>query len=147
MINRILFLFCCFSFFSAVSFAQMTQENYTKEFNSLTEKKVQLNAEIKDIKSDIDSLNLLIPELKQKLETEYRELYIMKYGKKFGPRVAQKQIWKGMKDEMVKDGWGSPDRIDKNVEPWGVFTQWYYGDIIFFFKNCKLIDWEEGPEK
>ena len=31
MINRILFLFCCFSFFSALSFAQMTQENYTKE--------------------------------------------------------------------------------------------------------------------
>ncbi|MEJ2507085.1 MAG: hypothetical protein P8Y81_12560, partial [Ignavibacteriaceae bacterium] len=75
MINRILFLFCCFSFFSAVSFAQMTPKNYTKEFNSLTEKKVQLNAEIKDIKSDIDSLNLLIPELRQKLETEYRELY------------------------------------------------------------------------
>jgi hypothetical protein len=112
-------------FFSAISFAQI----------------------IKSLKFEIDSLNLLIPELKQRLSTEYRELYVMKYGNKYGPRVAQKQIWKGMKDEMVKDGWGSPDRIDKNVEPWGVFTQWYYGDIIFFFKNGKLIDWQEGPEQ
>ena len=134
-------------FFSAISFAQITQESYNRELNSLTEKKDQLSAEIKSLKFEIDSLNLLIPELKQRLSTEYRELYVMKYGNKYGPRVAQKQIWKGMKDEMVKDGWGSPDRIDKNVEPWGVFTQWYYGDIIFFFKNGKLIDWQEGPEK
>jgi len=147
MINRILFLLFCFYFFPAISFAQMTPENFNKEFKSLTEKKDKLNAEIEELKSDIDSMNLLIPELKLKVETGYRELYIMKYGKKFGRRVAQKQIWKGMKDEMVKDGWGKPDRMDKNVEPWGVFTQWYYGDIIFFFKNGELIDWQEGPEK
>lgn len=146
MINRILILFCCFYFFSAISFAQMTQENYKKEVNAITEKRGQLNTQIKDLKSEIDSLSLLIPELRQRLETEYRELYIIKYGKKVGPKIAQKQIWKGMKDEMVKDGWGKPDRIDKNVEPWGVFTQWYYGDIIFFFKNGILIDWQEGPE-
>ena len=147
MINKILILCCSFYFFPTISFAQMTQENYNKEFKSLTEKKDQLSAEVESLKSEIDSLNLLIPELNQRLSTEYRELYVMKYGKKYGPRVAQKQIWKGMKDEMVKDGWGSPDRIDKNVESWGVFTQWYYGDIIFFFKNGKLIDWQEGPEK
>ena len=147
MKTGILLLYCCFHLFSAISFAQITPENYNKEFNSLTEKKDQLNAEIKSLKSEIDSLNLLIPELNQRLSTEYRELYVMKYGNKYGPRVAQKQIWKGMKDEMVIDGWGSPDRIDKNVEPWGVFTQWYYGDIIFFFKNGKLIDWQEGPEQ
>ncbi len=146
MITRFLFFYFCVYFFSAISFAQMTPEDYNKELNSLKEKKDQLNTEIKSLKSEIDSLNLLVPELNQRLSTEYRELYVMKYGKKYGPRVAQKQIWKGMKDEMVKDGWGSPDRIDKNVEPWGVFTQWYYGDIIFFFKNGKLIDWQEGPE-
>ena len=147
MKTSILCFYFCVYFFLAISFAQITQESYNRELNSLTEKKDQLSAEIKSLKFEIDSLNLLIPELKQRLSTEYRELYVMKYGNKYGPRVAQKQIWKGMKDEMVKDGWGSPDRIDKNVEPWGVFTQWYYGDIIFFFKNGKLIDWQEGPEQ
>jgi hypothetical protein len=147
MKTSILCFYSCVYFFSAISFAQITPESYNRELNSLTEKKDQLSAVIKSLKFEIDSLNLLIPELNQRLSTEYRELYVMKYGNKYGPRVAQKQIWKGMKDEMVKDGWGSPDRIDKNVEPWGVFTQWYYGDIIFFFKNGKLIDWQEGPEQ
>lgn len=147
MINKFLILLCCISFFPAISFAQMTQEYYDKEFNSLTEKKEQLNAEIKNLKSEIDSMNSLIPELEQKILTGYRELYVLKYGKEIGQRVANKQIWLGMKDEMVKDGWGKPDTINKNVEPWGTFTQWFYGDITFFFKNGVLIDWQEGPEK
>jgi len=147
MISKVLFIICCFTFSSAISFAQMTQENYHKEFSSLTEKKEQLNTEIKSLKSEIDSMNLLLPELEQKLLTGYSELYVMKYGKEIGHRVANKQIWLGMKDEMVKDGWGNPDRINKNVEQWGTFTQWFYGDITFFFKNGILIDWQEGPEK
>ena len=147
MINKVLILLCCAIFLTTVSFAQMTQEDYNKEFNSLTNRKGQLSAEIESLKSDIDSLNKLIPELEQRLVVEHQELFVLKYGKENGKRVANKRIWKGMKDEMVKDGWGDPDRIDKNKEPWGVFTQWYYGDIIFFFKNGKLIDWQEGPEQ
>lgn len=147
MINKILLLLCCSIFLSVVSFAQMTHEDYNKEFNSLTDKKDQLSAEIESLKSEIDSLSKLVPELEQRLVVEHQELFVLKYGKENGRRVANKRIWKGMKDVMVKDGWGDPDRIDKNVEPWGIFTQWYYGDIIFFFKNGKLIDWQEGPEQ
>ncbi len=52
-----------------------------------------------------------------------------------------------MTDEMVRDGWGEPDRVDKNVEAWGTFTQWNYGDVTFFFKDGKLTDWEGEEEK
>ncbi|MCH8326702.1 MAG: hypothetical protein IIB83_09140 [Bacteroidetes bacterium] len=26
---------------------------------------------------------------------------------------------------------------------WGIFTQWTFGDVTFFFKNGKLFEWEE----
>ena len=48
-----------------------------------------------------------------------------------------------MTDEMVSDGWGDPDRIDRNVKKWGVFEQWNYGNITFFFRDAKFTDWEE----
>ncbi len=52
-----------------------------------------------------------------------------------------------MTERMLKDSWGEPDKIDKNMEKWGVFTQWYYGNITYFFKNGKLIAWEEENNK
>ncbi len=84
-----------------------------------------------------------IPELEQDVLTAYRELYVLKYGKEIGNRIAYKRIWMGMTDKMVRDGWGEPDKIDRNVEKWGVFEQWFYGNITFFFKDGKLTDWDE----
>ena len=45
---------------------------------------------------------------------------------------------------MVRDGWGKTDQINNNVERWGTFTQWSYGNITFFFRDGNLTDWEEG---
>jgi hypothetical protein len=126
------------------SFAQMTEEEYNSKMELLTLQKKELKEEIEILKTEIDSLQKSIPELEQEVLTAYRELYVLKYGKEIGNRIAYKRIWKGMTDEMVRDGWGEPDRIEKNIEAWGVFTQWIYGDVIFFFRDGKLTDWEEG---
>jgi len=146
MLKKFLILIVCFTLFSTASLAQMTQQEYDKEFKLLESKKIELNNEISTLKTEIDSLNKMIPELEKELAAGYLELFELKYGKEIGWRIVNKRIWKGMTDEMVKDGWGEPDRIDKNVEAWGVFTQWIYGDIIFFFRDSKLTDWQEGPE-
>jgi hypothetical protein len=132
--------------FSSISIAQITGEEYNSEKKLLTWKRAELTDSIKTLKFEIDSLANLISEMKQILASGYRELFELKYGKEISQRIAYKRIWKGMTDNMVKDGWGEPDRIDKNVEPWGVFTQWIYGEIIFFFRDGKLTDWQEGPE-
>jgi hypothetical protein len=71
----------------------------------------------------------------------------LKYGEEIGNKIAYKQIWTGMTDEMVMESWGEPDRVDKNVEEWGTFTQWFYGNVTFFFKDGKLTDWEGEEEK
>ena len=48
-----------------------------------------------------------------------------------------------MTEDMLNDSWGKPDRTNKIKKKWGIFTQWYYGDITYFFKNSKLIEWEQ----
>ncbi|RKY99498.1 MAG: hypothetical protein DRQ13_02170 [Ignavibacteriae bacterium] len=128
---------------SLTTFAQMTEEEYNSKMESLTLQKKELNREIETLKTEIEKLQNRIPELEQELITAFRELYVLKYGEDIGQRVAYKQIWKGMTDEMVRDGWGEPDKIDRNVEKWGVFEQWNYGNITFFFKDGKLTDWDE----
>ena len=128
---------------SLTTFAQMTEEEYNSKMESLTLQKKELKREIGTLKTEIENLQNRIPELEQEMITAFRELYVLKYGEDIGQRIAYKQIWKGMTDEMVRDGWGEPDKIDRNVEKWGVFEQWNYGNITFFFKDGKLTDWDE----
>jgi cell division protein FtsB len=128
---------------SLTTFAQMTEEEYNSKMESLTLQKKELKKEIEALKKEIENLPNRIPELEQEMITAFRELYVLKYGEDIGQRVAYKQIWKGMTDEMVRDGWGEPETINRNVEKWGVFEQWNYGNITFFFKDGKLTDWDE----
>lgn len=128
---------------SLTTFAQMTEEEYNSKMESLTLQKKELKREIEALKKEIENLPNRIPELEQEMRTAFRELYVLKYGEDIGQRVAYKQIWKGMTDEMVRDGWGEPETINRNVEKWGVFEQWNYGNITFFFKDGKLTDWDE----
>ncbi len=128
---------------SLTTFAQMTEEEYNSKKESLTLQKEELIMEIETLKTEIENLQNRIPELEQEMITAFRELYLLKYGEDIGQRVAYKQIWKGMTDEMVRDGWGEPDKIDRNIEKWGVFEQWFYGNIEFFFRDGKLTDWDE----
>jgi len=132
-----------FSFNSPTTIAQITEDDFIREKDELSFKRDQLKQEIEEIRLEIDGLRNRIPELEQEVKTSYRELYFLKYGKEVGGKVSYKQIWTGMTDEMVRDSWGEPDKIDKNVKPWGVFTQWYFGNVTFFFKDGKLTEWDE----
>jgi hypothetical protein len=133
--------------FSTAANGQQTAEDYESEKEKLTTNKIKLEYEIAELKIHIDSLNSIIPGLEQKLSSALLELYVLKYGEEIGNKIAYKQIWTGMTDEMVMESWGEPDRVDKNVEEWGTFTQWFYGNVTFFFKDGKLTDWEGEEEK
>ncbi len=91
---------------SLTTFAQMTEEEYNSKMESLTLQKKELKREIETLKTEVESLHNRIPELEQEIITAFRELYVLKYGEDIGQRVAYKQIWKGMTDDMVRDGWG-----------------------------------------
>ena len=114
---------------------------------SLTKINLQLQKEIDSLKKVSDSLDKKLDKAQSELKMIQHSFYIKKYGQENGNRIFEGKVWKGMTESMLKDSWGKPDKTHQNKYKWGVFTQWYYGDIIFFFKNGKLIDWQEGPEQ
>lgn len=146
MMNRFILLLLFFSSSLLTGQTALSKSAYNSSLDSLINKKKLLKKELIELKAQLDSLKIEkenLDELIAQAEHEIEMLYVKKFGKKYGPRVYHKQIWKGMTEEMLRAGWGKPDKIDKNVEKWGVFTQWYYGKITFFFRDGKLIDWEE----
>lgn len=121
-------------------------QSYKTEFDSLFTLKNKNDNSKQDLLNEINKLKKESTELSEKIvaiNLEIEKLYTDKFGKEYGLRIFNKQIWKGMTEQMLSASWGKPDKIDKNVEKWGTFTQWYYGKITFFFRDGKLTDWEE----
>ena len=129
-------------------------QNYQSEKDSLMLLKDSLAISNSSVKAEIDSLTNYLSELEKKTNVNQDELadlkqklYIKKYGRENGTRMSLGKVWKGMTLEMLEDEWGKPDKSHTDKHPWGIFTQLYYGDITYFFKNSVLTDWQEGSKK
>ena len=122
---------------------KMDKERFNFLMDSLSVEKNRLLKEKETLLVDIDSLRNVITKLDEKWTSGRVSQLRKKYGKKVANRIAMGQVWRGMSDKMLEDSWGKPDKITKNKEKWGVFTQWYYGDITYFFKDGIMTDWEE----
>ena len=144
MTKQILYLLFLFI---ASSFAQteksISRERYNFLVDSLTSEKSSLLEQKETLLLEIDSLQNVLITLEEKSSSARTKQLVRRYGKKNGMRIARGQVWKGMTEKMLENSWGKPDRITKNKEKWGIFTQWYYGKITYFFKDKKMTDWEE----
>lgn len=116
---------------------------YKIERENLLSRKGNLLIEKKDLLSEIDSLTQYLSVLESKLQPALEKYFVRKYGRKNGVKVANGMIWKGMTNSMLKDSWGEPDKINKDVFSYGVFIQYTYGKITYFFRDGILTDWEE----
>jgi hypothetical protein len=124
----------------------LSEIDFTSQKDSIQTIKKSLLTQKMMLSKSIDSLKSESILFDKKIEDEISGtilLYKKKFGETNGWRIYNKQVWKGMTDKMLMAGWGSPDKRDKNVEKWGVFQQFYYGEVTFFFKDGKLSDWEE----
>lgn len=128
---------------SAQSEFAINKERYNFLYDSLTVEKERLLNEKVALVSEIDSMKNLLVELEERCKSARSEQLLKKYGREIGKRIVNGQVWKGMSERMLEDSWGKPDKITKNKEKWGTYTQWYYGSITYFFENGKMIDWEE----
>lgn len=133
--------------FLLVLSAPVYSQNYQSEKDSLLALKNSLIVQNANVKAEIDSLTNYLSELEKKVNVNQDELkelknklYTKKYGKEIATRIALGKIWKGMTIEMLEDVWGKPDKTHTDKHSWGVFTQLYYGDITYFFKNSILTD-------
>ena len=121
----------------------LSTERYNFLSDSLLNEKAQLLTLKDKLTNEIDSLRNRIVDLESEYKSARFDQLVRKYGKENGNRIANGQIWKGMTEKMLEDSWGKPDKINTNKEKWGVFSQWTYGDITYFFREGKMIDWEE----
>ena len=66
-----------------------------------------------------------------------------KYGSNLAARLIAGKIWKGMTSEMVKDSWGSPQKINRVISGNVIKEEWTFNNTWLYIENNMLMDW--GP--
>lgn len=80
------------------------------------------------------------------VQRESRFTYLeKKYGGAIASRLYSGKVWKGMTDEMVKDSWGSPHKINRAISGNNIREEWIYKSSWLFLENGILVDW--GPTR
>ena len=70
---------------------------------------------------------------------------IDKYGMRTGKSIYEHKIWKGIDNNMVKDSWGKPLQVSREVNSSGTIEIWTYRKSWLLLKNGILTEW--GPNK
>lgn len=73
-------------------------------------------------------------EHRLKLQQQQEEK-INSYQNYFREAILNKRVVLEMSDEMVKMSWGSPQRINQTIGPWGTYQQWIYDSHYLYFEN------------
>ena len=137
------FLILLFILFSQIGIAQ-TQKLFNKaEYDSLKILVVELRNEKTATQNSIDSIKQKSYEMDGEMKDCRANAILKKYGDDPGQKIANGMVWKGMTEEMFYDSYGKPDKREKNKENWGVFTQWYFGNDVFFFRDGILQGWKK----
>ncbi len=68
-----------------------------------------------------------------------------KYGSNMAARLVAGKIWKGMNSEMVKDSWGTAEKINRVISGNIVKEEWIFKNTWLYFENNTLVDW--GPTR
>lgn len=66
-----------------------------------------------------------------------------KYGTSMAARIYSGKVWKGMNAEMVRDSWGSADKITREISGNTVKEEWIYKSTWLYMENNTLVEW--GP--
>lgn len=75
-------------------------------------------------------------------EARLKEM-VEKYGKSNGKRIADEEIWIGMKREMLIDSRGYPDDINRTVVPGNTHEQFVYGSQYIYVENGVVTAWQD----
>ena len=68
-----------------------------------------------------------------------------KYGSTMAARLIAGKIWKGMNAEMVKDSWGTAQKINRVISGNTIKEEWVFKYTWLYFENSMLVEW--GPLK
>jgi hypothetical protein len=66
-----------------------------------------------------------------------------KYGPNMAARLIAGKIWKGMDAEMVRDSWGTAEKINRVISGNIIKEEWIFKQTWLYFENNSLVEW--GP--
>jgi hypothetical protein len=66
-----------------------------------------------------------------------------KYGSNMAARLMSGKIWRGMNSEMVRDSWGSAEKINRIISGNIIKEEWIFRYTWLYFENNTLVEW--GP--
>ncbi|MGA2406065.1 MAG: hypothetical protein ABSF81_04845 [Bacteroidales bacterium] len=66
-----------------------------------------------------------------------------KYGSNMAARLMAGKIWKGINSEMVKDSWGTAEKINRVITGNVIKEEWIFKNTWLYFENNTLLEW--GP--
>ena len=64
-----------------------------------------------------------------------------KYGSSIAVRLDERKIWRGMTAEMVRDSWGGPEKIDREISGNTVKEEWVYRNTWLYLEDNTLKNW------
>jgi len=71
----------------------------------------------------------------EKQKADRKNAMIAKYGDQIASRILDGTVWLGMTDEMARDSWGEPSKINRTVTSNLVHEQWVYPSVYLYFEN------------
>ena len=72
-------------------------------------------------------------------------ILVNKYGYRTGRAIYEHKIWKGIDNNMVKDSWGKPLKVSREINSTGTIEIWTYRKSWLLLKNGILTEW--GPNR
>jgi len=81
---------------------------------------------------------------RQDIPPDRLSMLIYKYGEQTGRALYSLKIWKGIDHNMVRDSWGKPISVTREVVGYDVIEEWYYPKARLVFSNDILVDWGPG---
>jgi hypothetical protein len=118
-------------------------EGYIYSRHASIDKKPE--AQVKQVNSNIDNQNKQSANQQEPQQMSRFAYLESKYGTSMAARINAGKIWKGMNAEMVKDSWGRPDKITREISGNTVQEEWIYPTTWLYLENNTLMGW--GPIK
>ncbi|MEI6050418.1 MAG: hypothetical protein WCS03_16070 [Bacteroidota bacterium] len=103
-----------------------------------------LNTPMVNTPQTIQQQPVLVQPLPEQEQHESRFSYLeSKYGSNMATRLMAGKIWKGMNSEMVKDSWGTAEKINRVVSGNIIKEEWIFRNTWLYFENNTLLEWGE----
>ena len=77
----------------------------------------------------------------QNVPADRYNMLVQKYGEQTGKALFELKIWKGIDHNMVRDSWGKPFQVSREIKGSYVYEEWDYPKSRLIFRDGVLVDW------